>query len=205
MQFLTMLEQIDGAFGVQVPDLAISTWGSTTIVARQAAIKAIMANLEAYDEAGQPVPPPQSVASHLTNPEFKDLLFAYLAIPMNRSSHNERPSRCLKQPASSTRLTLPRLSRQFRKPPTLSQQLNRSPLLTHPALLQHIHIIRVFHHRVPMRNHQDRRPRRQPHQRMLQLHLRRIIQVRRSLIQQQQTRTIHQYPGNLQPLPLPLR
>lgn len=77
-----MLEQIDGGFGVQVPDLAISTWGGTTATARQAAIEAIQANLEAYDETGQPIPPPQSVSSHLTNPDFKDLLFAYVEVPV---------------------------------------------------------------------------------------------------------------------------
>lgn len=82
MQFLIMLEQIDGGFGVQVPDLAISTWGSNTTVARQAAVDAIRANLDAYEEAGQQVPQPQSVSTHLGNPEFKDLLFAYVDVPV---------------------------------------------------------------------------------------------------------------------------
>jgi hypothetical protein len=46
----------------------------------RAAGEAIRINLEAYLQAGQQPPEPQSVANHLENPEFRDLLFAYVEV-----------------------------------------------------------------------------------------------------------------------------
>ncbi|MGA3204903.1 MAG: type II toxin-antitoxin system HicB family antitoxin [Bryobacteraceae bacterium] len=85
-RFLIMLEQTETGFAVQVPDLAIVTHGETIEAAKRAASEAIQINLEAYRDAGQRVPDENDVARHLANPEFRDLLFAYVevAVPEGR-------------------------------------------------------------------------------------------------------------------------
>ncbi|MDH5681816.1 MAG: type II toxin-antitoxin system HicB family antitoxin, partial [Spirochaetota bacterium] len=65
---------------VQVPDLAIVSHGGTIDEAKSSAMKAISANLEAYEKAGQGVPERQGVLEHLENPDFADLLFTYVEI-----------------------------------------------------------------------------------------------------------------------------
>jgi len=80
MRFLIMLEQTETGFAVQVPDLAITTYGGDIEAAKRAAAEAIQINLEAYQEAGQRVPDGQAVSHHLENPEFRDLLFAYVEV-----------------------------------------------------------------------------------------------------------------------------
>jgi predicted RNase H-like HicB family nuclease len=80
MRFLIMLEQTETGFAVQTPDLAIATYGENIEAAKRAASEAIRINLEAYREAGQQVPEGQSVSNHLENPEFRDLLFAYVEV-----------------------------------------------------------------------------------------------------------------------------
>ena len=47
-RFLIMLEQIETGFAVQVPDLAITTYGESIEAVRRAATEAIQINLEAY-------------------------------------------------------------------------------------------------------------------------------------------------------------
>ena len=79
-RFLIMLEPLETGFSVQVPDLAIITQGHDVDSAKRAAVDAIRINLEAYQEAGQTLPEAQPVASHLANPEFRDLLFAYVEV-----------------------------------------------------------------------------------------------------------------------------
>ena len=79
-RFLIMLEQTEKGFAVQVPDLAITTYGETIEAAKRAATEAIQINLEAYQEAGQRAPDGQAVSRHLENPEFRDLLFAYVEV-----------------------------------------------------------------------------------------------------------------------------
>jgi predicted RNase H-like HicB family nuclease len=81
MRVLIMLEHTEAGFAVQVPDLAIVTYGETIEAAKRAAREAIQINLEAYQDAGQKVPEGQAVSSHLENPEFRDLLFAYVEVP----------------------------------------------------------------------------------------------------------------------------
>ena len=81
MHYLIMLEQTEAGFAVQVPDLAIVTYGDTIEAAKQAAREAIQINLEAYREAGQAVPERQSIEYHLENPEFRELVFAYVEVP----------------------------------------------------------------------------------------------------------------------------
>ncbi len=81
MRFLIMLEQTEAGFAVQVPDLAIVSYGETIEAAKRAACEAIQINLEAYQDAGQEVPEGQAVSNHLENPEFRDLLFAYAKVP----------------------------------------------------------------------------------------------------------------------------
>ena len=80
MRFLIMLEQTETGFAVQAPDLAIATYGENVDAAKRAAGEAIRINLEAYREAGQQPPQAQSVSHHLENPEFRDLLFAYVEV-----------------------------------------------------------------------------------------------------------------------------
>lgn len=80
MRFLIMLEQTETGFAVQVPDLAITTYGENIEAAKRAASEAIQINLEAYREAGQRVPDEQAVSRHLENPEFRDLLFTYVEV-----------------------------------------------------------------------------------------------------------------------------
>ena len=77
-RFLIMLEPTEKGFAVQVPDLAIATQGDDIEGAKKAASEAIKVNLEAYLEAGQPVPKEREVSIHLENPEFRDLLFTYI-------------------------------------------------------------------------------------------------------------------------------
>jgi len=81
MRVLIMLEQTETGFAVQAPDLAIATYGETIESAKRAAGDAIRINLEAYQEAGLQVPDGQAVSRHLENPEFRDLLFAYVEVP----------------------------------------------------------------------------------------------------------------------------
>jgi predicted RNase H-like HicB family nuclease len=80
MRFLIMLDQTETGFAVQAPDLAIATNGENIEAAKRAASEAIRINVEAYREAGQQVPEVQSVSNHLENPEFRDLLFAYVDV-----------------------------------------------------------------------------------------------------------------------------
>ena len=80
MRFLIMLEQTETGFAVQAPDLAVATYGENIEAAKRAASEAIRVNLEAYREAGQQAPDVQSVSKHLENPEFRDLLFAYVDV-----------------------------------------------------------------------------------------------------------------------------
>ena len=76
-----MLEQTEAGFAVQVPDLAIVTYGESIEAAKRAACEAIQINLEAYQDAGQEAPEGQAVSIHLGNPEFRDLLFTYVEVP----------------------------------------------------------------------------------------------------------------------------
>ena len=80
MHYLIMLEQTEVGFAVQVPDLAITTYGESIEAAKRAAGEAIQSNIEAYLEAGLRVPDGQAVSRHLENPEFRDLLFAYVEV-----------------------------------------------------------------------------------------------------------------------------
>lgn len=80
MRFLIMLEQTETGFSVQVPDLAVITNGESIESAKHAAVEAIQINLEAYREAGQKIPTPQPAEHHLKNPEFQELVFAYVEV-----------------------------------------------------------------------------------------------------------------------------
>jgi predicted RNase H-like HicB family nuclease len=83
MRYLIVLEQTEGGFSVQVPDLAVVTFGETIQQAKRAAIKAIKINLEAYQEAGKEVPPSQPVSVHWENPDFADLLFTHVDVEVH--------------------------------------------------------------------------------------------------------------------------
>jgi predicted RNase H-like HicB family nuclease len=80
MRFLIMLEQTDAGFAVQVPDLAVITFGGDIEAAKRAAAEAIQINLDAYRESGRQVPDVEPVERHLENPEFRELLFAYVDV-----------------------------------------------------------------------------------------------------------------------------
>jgi predicted RNase H-like HicB family nuclease len=96
-RFLIMLEQTEGGFAVQVPDLAIVTCGESIEAAKRAASEAIQINLEGYRDAGQKTPEEQNVSRHLGNPEFRDLLFAYVEVaePRRENRGVEVWERCL--------------------------------------------------------------------------------------------------------------
>jgi predicted RNase H-like HicB family nuclease len=79
-RFLILPEQTEAGFAVQVPDLAVVTFGESIEAARQAAVEAIRTNLEAYEEAGQAVPEAGDVSAHLENPEFRDLLLSWVEV-----------------------------------------------------------------------------------------------------------------------------
>ncbi len=81
MRYLVMLEQTEAGFSVQVLDLAIVTYGETIEAAKYAASEASQANLEVYRDTGQAISERQSVEHHLANPEFYDLVFAYVEVP----------------------------------------------------------------------------------------------------------------------------
>ena len=80
MRYLIALEPVDGGFGIQVPDLAISAYAPTVEEARRVASRAIAENLACYRQDGQEPPPPQSAEVHLRDPDFADLLFAYINV-----------------------------------------------------------------------------------------------------------------------------
>ena len=80
MRYLVVLEPTETGFAVQVPDLAISTYGETMELAKQAARQAILINLESYREVGQAIPEKQPVEQHLESPDFQDLLFTYVNV-----------------------------------------------------------------------------------------------------------------------------
>jgi len=80
MRYLMMLEPIDAGFAVQVPDLAISTYGRTLEAAKHAALKAIKINLDAYRQEKKPVPKRKPAATHLNNPDFAGFFFTYVDI-----------------------------------------------------------------------------------------------------------------------------
>ncbi|MEW5767522.1 MAG: type II toxin-antitoxin system HicB family antitoxin [bacterium] len=84
MRFIIMLEQTEAGFSVQVPDLAIVTYGKNIADAKLAAIEAIKINLDAYQEAGKEVPERRSMLTHLGNPDFADLLFTYVDVYLSR-------------------------------------------------------------------------------------------------------------------------
>ena len=75
-----MLEQTEAGFAVQVPALAIVTYGDTIEAAKRAASEAIQINLAAYREASQTIPERYPVEHHLENPEFQELVFAYVEV-----------------------------------------------------------------------------------------------------------------------------
>jgi predicted RNase H-like HicB family nuclease len=77
-RFLIMLEQTEAGFAVQVPDLAIVTYGESIEETKKAATVAIQMNLEAYHAARHHVPEERVVSQHLANPEFRDLLLGYV-------------------------------------------------------------------------------------------------------------------------------
>ena len=80
MRYLIALEPVDGGFGIQVPDLAISAFAPTVGEARRVAAQAIAVNLAAYREDGQEPPPPQPAEAHLRDADLADLLFTYVEV-----------------------------------------------------------------------------------------------------------------------------
>ncbi|QTA86038.1 type II toxin-antitoxin system HicB family antitoxin [Desulfonema magnum] len=80
MRYLIVLEPTESGFAVQVPDLAIITFGKTVEDARHVAAEAVKINLEAYREAGMAVPEKEPLQKHLENPDFAELLFAFVEV-----------------------------------------------------------------------------------------------------------------------------
>ena len=84
MRYLIVLEPTEEGFSVQVPDLAILTHGETVEAAKLAAVEAIQVNLDAYRETHRAVPLQEPALTHLENPDFEDLLFAYVDVEDTR-------------------------------------------------------------------------------------------------------------------------
>lgn len=82
MRYLIVVEPVSGGVAVEVPDLAVVTRADDIGSAKQAAAEAIRVNLEAYIEEGREIPEPLPVETHLTDPGYQDLLFAYVEVPM---------------------------------------------------------------------------------------------------------------------------
>ncbi len=80
MRFLIVLEQTEAGFSVQVPDLAIVTYGVNIEDAKSSATEAIKINLDVYQEAGKEIPERKSVLEYFENPDFADLLFTYVDV-----------------------------------------------------------------------------------------------------------------------------
>ena len=86
MRYLIALEPVEGGFGIQVPDLAIAAFAPTAEDAKRIAARAIAVNLEVYRMDGQAPPQPLPADVHLRNPDFDDVLFAYVDV----ASPNEK-------------------------------------------------------------------------------------------------------------------
>jgi len=86
MRYLIALESTENGFSVQIPDLAIVTFGKDIQDAKRAAVEAIKINLNTYNETGKKIPEQKSVSEHLENPDFTDLLFAFVKVmlPMKK-------------------------------------------------------------------------------------------------------------------------
>ena len=84
MRYLIVLEPTKAGFSVQVPDLAIITFGKTIPQAKQAAIEAIKINLETYREVGQKVPKRRPISTHWKNPDFTGLLFTHVDVDVHQ-------------------------------------------------------------------------------------------------------------------------
>jgi len=82
MRYLIALEPLEKGFSVQVPDLAIVTYGKNIGDAKKSAIEAIEANINAYIEAGKKIPGRKIVSEHLENPDFTDLLFTFVDVTL---------------------------------------------------------------------------------------------------------------------------
>jgi predicted RNase H-like HicB family nuclease len=89
---------------VHVPDLAIVTCGEYIDSAKRAVSEAIQINLDAYREAGQQAPEEQDLSRHLANPEFRDLLFAYVEVAAPIAAESIRGRKSV-GPVSSTSLS----------------------------------------------------------------------------------------------------
>lgn len=80
MRFLIMLEQTETGFAVQAPDLAIAAYGENIEAANQAASERFESISKPMSKPENTPPEAQSVSNHLENPEFRDLLFAYVDV-----------------------------------------------------------------------------------------------------------------------------
>ncbi len=82
MRFLIALEPLEKGFSVQVPDLAIVTHGKDVGDAKESAIEAIEANINAYIQTGKKIPERKAISEHFENPDFSDLLFTFVNVTL---------------------------------------------------------------------------------------------------------------------------
>ena len=83
MRFLITLEPTETGFAVQAPDLAIITFGKDIEEAKLAAVKAIKINLNAYLDAGKPIPQRRSTSDLMRHPDFANLLFTFVDVEIS--------------------------------------------------------------------------------------------------------------------------
>jgi len=89
MRFLITLEPTETDFAVQVPDLAIITFGKDIEEAKLAAVKAIKINLNAYLDSGKSIPQRRSTSDYMRNPDFNNLLFTFVDVEISPSEVKE--------------------------------------------------------------------------------------------------------------------
>lgn len=78
-------------YGVTVPDLpGCFSAGETLDEAFQEAVEAIETHLEGLLMDGEPIPTPQSVDDHQSNPDYKDGVWALVAIDLAKLSGKTR-------------------------------------------------------------------------------------------------------------------
>ena len=96
-------------------------------------------------------------------------------------------------------------ARERGEPASGRLQLGHRPLLGHAAAVQHVDVVSVLDHRVPMSNDEGGRSIRALQQGGADLLLGRIVEIGRRLIEDQQAWPPHQCARDLQPLALSQR
>jgi predicted RNase H-like HicB family nuclease len=81
----------ESAYGVSVPDLpGCFSAGDTLDEALQEVVEAIECHLEGLLLDGEPIPSPQTVESHQSNPDYADGIWAFVNVDITKLSGKTR-------------------------------------------------------------------------------------------------------------------